>query len=240
MLNRRMTEIIREQQFSGRVLGIKASYTPRFDPDTGARLESLSEQRQRRRAPRHRLHPGESGGHDRQRRPRRQSAVPQHVLSRDATSPRGRRAPGPCSGLSVRTPAESSPACGSAPILRGCSRTSGSTSSLPHPDRDWRRATPTPTCYPGHPTFPFRRSTGITLGHELLRASDRREPGGQALLQRAQYREALRQPGLAGRAARRLAEAFAPACPGRLAQLQSRAGSSKCTTTIPRWTPRWR
>ena len=41
MLNRRMTEIIREQQFSGRVLGIKASYTPRFDPDTGAQLESL-------------------------------------------------------------------------------------------------------------------------------------------------------------------------------------------------------
>ena len=28
MLNRRMTEIVREQQFSGRVLGIKASYTP--------------------------------------------------------------------------------------------------------------------------------------------------------------------------------------------------------------------
>src|SRR6185295_8234052 len=42
MLNRRMTEIVREQQFSGRVLGIKASYTPRFDPDTGAQLQSLS------------------------------------------------------------------------------------------------------------------------------------------------------------------------------------------------------
>src|SRR5262245_6301084 len=32
MFNRRMTEIVREQQFSGRVLGVKASYTPRFDP----------------------------------------------------------------------------------------------------------------------------------------------------------------------------------------------------------------
>src|SRR5262245_34034845 len=41
MLNRRMTEIIREQQFSGRVLGVKASYTPRFSPETGARLEGL-------------------------------------------------------------------------------------------------------------------------------------------------------------------------------------------------------
>ncbi len=40
MLNRHMDEIIREQQFSGRVLGVKASYTPRFHPDTGERLES--------------------------------------------------------------------------------------------------------------------------------------------------------------------------------------------------------
>src|SRR5260370_11799649 len=41
ILNRHMDEIIREQQFSGRVVGIKASYTPRFDPDTGVRLESF-------------------------------------------------------------------------------------------------------------------------------------------------------------------------------------------------------
>src|ERR1700754_384380 len=41
MLNRRMTEIVREQQFSGRVLGIRASYSPRFSPETGSRLESL-------------------------------------------------------------------------------------------------------------------------------------------------------------------------------------------------------
>ena len=41
LLNRHMDEIIREQQFSGRVVGIRASYSPRFDPQTGARLESL-------------------------------------------------------------------------------------------------------------------------------------------------------------------------------------------------------
>src|SRR5262249_54953006 len=40
MLNRRMTEIIREQPFSGRVLGVKASYTPRFTPGTQTRMES--------------------------------------------------------------------------------------------------------------------------------------------------------------------------------------------------------
>jgi hypothetical protein len=41
MLNRHMDEIIREQQFAGRVLGVKASYTPRMHPETGARLESF-------------------------------------------------------------------------------------------------------------------------------------------------------------------------------------------------------
>jgi hypothetical protein len=40
MLNRHMDEIIREEQFSGRVLGVRASYTPRFHPETGERLES--------------------------------------------------------------------------------------------------------------------------------------------------------------------------------------------------------
>jgi hypothetical protein len=41
MLNRHMDEIVREGRFTGRVLGIRASYTPRFEPDTGARLESF-------------------------------------------------------------------------------------------------------------------------------------------------------------------------------------------------------
>ncbi len=40
LLNRHMDEIIREQQFSGRVVGIRATYSPRFDPETGAQLES--------------------------------------------------------------------------------------------------------------------------------------------------------------------------------------------------------
>ena len=41
MLNRHLDEIIREQPFAGRVLGVKASYTPRMHPETGARLESF-------------------------------------------------------------------------------------------------------------------------------------------------------------------------------------------------------
>ena len=41
MLNRHLDEIIREQQFAGRVLGVRASYTPRMHAETGARLESF-------------------------------------------------------------------------------------------------------------------------------------------------------------------------------------------------------
>jgi hypothetical protein len=40
MLNRHMDELVREQPFAGKVLGVKASYTPRTHPETGARLES--------------------------------------------------------------------------------------------------------------------------------------------------------------------------------------------------------
>ncbi|GLQ56116.1 FAD-dependent oxidoreductase [Devosia nitrariae] len=38
LMNRHMDEIIREEQFSGRVLGIKATFSPRLDPVTGERL----------------------------------------------------------------------------------------------------------------------------------------------------------------------------------------------------------
>lgn len=40
MLNRHMDEIIREGGDSGRVIGVRASYTPRFSPTSGQRLES--------------------------------------------------------------------------------------------------------------------------------------------------------------------------------------------------------
>ena len=41
IFHRHMDEIIREQPFSGRVLGIRASYSPRMDPVSGQRMESL-------------------------------------------------------------------------------------------------------------------------------------------------------------------------------------------------------
>ena len=41
MLHRRFDEIVREEPFAGRVLGIRAHYSPRQNPETGERLESL-------------------------------------------------------------------------------------------------------------------------------------------------------------------------------------------------------
>ena len=41
ILNRHMDELVRDQPFSGKVLGIRATYSPRFDPDTKEQLKSL-------------------------------------------------------------------------------------------------------------------------------------------------------------------------------------------------------
>src|SRR5690606_29957450 len=41
MLNRRFTEIVREEPFAGRVLGIRATYSPRHHPQTGERSGSF-------------------------------------------------------------------------------------------------------------------------------------------------------------------------------------------------------
>jgi FAD binding domain len=41
MLHRCFDELVREQPFAGRVIGIKAHYSPRVHPETGERMESL-------------------------------------------------------------------------------------------------------------------------------------------------------------------------------------------------------
>ena len=135
MLNRRMTEIVREQQFSGRVLGVKASYTPRFDPDTGARLESLIQTTATSTSA---ATPSTSA---RRWRSSSAAAVTAPIRSSAAcsiprsTSRRSCRADGRCSGRTARTPAASSPACGSAPISRACSRTSVTSQTFHIPPR---------------------------------------------------------------------------------------------------------
>jgi hypothetical protein len=162
MLNRRMTEIIREQQFSGRVLGVKASYTPRFSPDTGARLESYwsNGNVDERRATIHirakmAVFVG-SGGHG--SNPQFRSMFypafnePAFVSSAWALlGPFGQDASGIIAGMRIGA------------NLAGMQQNLLTTQTFHIPTRLATRDSYT-DMLPGHPTFPFRRSTGITLG----------------------------------------------------------------------------
>jgi hypothetical protein len=157
-----MTEIVREQQFSGRVLGVRARYSPRFDPDTKVRLESyarngnIDERRdvvtiRARRA----LMIG-SGGHS--ANPQFRSMFypafnePAFVSSGYALlGPHGGDASGIIAGMRIGA------------NLAGMQQNLGISQSFHIPSRLATRDTYT-DMLPGHPTFPFRRSTGITLG----------------------------------------------------------------------------
>ena len=162
MLNRRMTDIVREQQFSGRVLGVKASYTPRFEPDTGARLESLNSNGNidERRATIHirakvAVFVG-SGGHG--NNPQFRSMFypafnePAFVSSGWAMlGPLGQDASGIIAGMRIGA------------NLAGMQQNLGITQSFHIPRRLATRDSYT-DMLPGHPTFPFRRSTGFAPG----------------------------------------------------------------------------
>lgn len=162
MFNRRMTEIIREQPFAGHVLGVRASYTPRFTPGTTTRLESYAQNGnvdERRdtitiRA-REAIMVG-SGGHT--ANPEFRSMFypafnePAFVSSGWALlGPHGQDASGIIAGMRIGA------------NLSGMQQNLGTAASFHIPARLATRDTYT-DMLPGHPTFPFRGSTGITLG----------------------------------------------------------------------------
>jgi hypothetical protein len=162
MLNRRMSEVIREQPFSGRVLGIKADYTPRHDPDTGVRLESyaqngnIDERAQTIRIRAHRAVLVASGGHG--NNPEFRSMFypamrePAWVSSAWALlGPHGQDASGIIAGMRIGA------------NLAGMQQNLGLSVTYHIPPRLATRDAYT-DMYPGHPTFPFRRSSGISLG----------------------------------------------------------------------------
>lgn len=162
MLNRRMTEIIREQPFAGRVLGIKASYTPRFDLATKARLESywqngnIDERRVNINIRAKRAIMISAGGHG--ANPQFRSMFypafnePAFVSSGWAMlGPLGQDASGIIAGMRVGA------------TLAGMQQNLGISSSFHIPTRLATRDSYT-DMLPGHPTFQFRKSTGITLG----------------------------------------------------------------------------
>jgi hypothetical protein len=164
ILNRHMDEIIREQPFSGRVVGIKATYSPRFDPQTGARLESLWQNGnvddrtetiyiRARKA----VIIG-SGGHG--ANPQFRSMFypawrePAFVSSGWALlGPRGQDASGIIAGMRVGA------------NLAGMQQNLSYGSTFHFPGTLATRD-PYTDMLPGHPTFAFRGSTGIPLGAE--------------------------------------------------------------------------
>jgi hypothetical protein len=162
MLNRRMTEIVREQPFAGRVVGVRASYTPRFTPGTKTRMESYAQNGNvdERRATvsiraRRAIMVG-SGGHT--ANPEFRSMFypafnePAFVSSGWALlGPLGQDASGIIAGMRIGA------------TLSGMQQNLGTSASYHIPPRLATRDSYT-DMLPGHPTFPFRQSTGITLG----------------------------------------------------------------------------
>lgn len=162
MLNQRMTELIREEPFSGRVLGIRTAYTPRHDPDTGARLESLwqngniDERRSVNIRARKAVIIG-TGGH---------SGNPEF---RSMFYPALRDPHFVTSGWALNGPGRGRDASGIIAAMRVGANLAGMQQNLGYattyhvPSRVATRDAYTPML-PGHPTFPFRRSTGFTIG----------------------------------------------------------------------------
>jgi hypothetical protein len=161
ILNRHMDEIIREQQFSGRVVGIRASYSPRLHPQTGQRLESLwqngniDERRETIYIRARKAIVIGSGGHS--NNPQFRSMFypawrePAFVSSGWALlGPRGQDASGIIAGMRVGA------------NLAGMQQNLSYGSTFHFPGTLATRD-PYTDMLPGHPTFPFRGSTGILL-----------------------------------------------------------------------------
>ena len=161
ILNRHMDEIIREQQFSGRVVGIRASYSPRLHPQTGARLESLwqngnvDERRETIYIRARKAIVIGSGGHS--NNPQFRSMFypawrePAFVSSGWAmVGPRGQDASGIIAGMRVGA------------NLAGMHQNLSYADTFHFPGTLATRD-PYTDMLPGHPTFPFRGSTGILL-----------------------------------------------------------------------------
>ncbi len=162
MLNRRLDELVREEPFAGRVLGIKASYSPRFNPDTGVQLQSLwsegniDERRETIYIRARQAVVVGTGGH---------SGNPQF---RSMFYPAFRDPFFVTSGWALLGPERGRDASGIKAAMKVGATLSGMQQNLSYattfhvPTRIGTRDAYTPML-PGHPTFPERRSTGFTV-----------------------------------------------------------------------------
>ncbi len=162
ILNRHMDELIREEPFGGRILGIRTSYSPRFDPDTGKQLPSLWTKgniEEKRKVVTIRARKGVmvgTGGHSGNPEFRsmfypamRDPTYPASALS--TLGPRGQDGSGIIAGMKVGA------------TLAGMQQNLGIPISFHIPSRLATRDAYSNEL-PGNPSFSYRKSTGIGVG----------------------------------------------------------------------------
>ncbi len=225
MLNRRMTDIIREQPFAGRVIGVRAVYSPRFDPDTGKQLTSywsngnIDEKRDTIHVrARYAVMVG-TGGFSQNPNVRgmfypawRDPAY--GSCSMALLGPHGQQAAGMLASMKI----------GAALAGMQQNLTAYLTGHIPNRIATFDSYT---DMYPGHPTFSYRGSTGIGLGtssYEQLIAVNQvgKRFFNEMNLGNASYSTPV-WPG--GASAGSPTKLDGP-CPGRLAQRRSGLGSA--------------
>ena len=162
MLNRRFDDLVREQAFSGRVLGIRAHYSPRHHPETGELLQSYWQNGnidERQETVSLRARRGvilASGGH---------SGNPE---VRSMFYPALREPAFPTSGYALQGPHGQDASALTAGLRIGANL-AGMQQNLSYPTtfhistRLGTRDAYT-TMMPGHPTFGFRGSAGVDVG----------------------------------------------------------------------------
>ena len=163
MLHRHFDELVREQPFSGRVLGIRAHYSPRQHPETGELLQSywqngnIDERRETVNIRARRAVILASGGH---------AGNPE---VRSMFYPALREPAFPTSGYALQGP-HGQDASALIAGLRVGANLAGMQQNLSYPTtfhistRLGTRDAYT-TMMPGHPTFGFRDSAGINVGN---------------------------------------------------------------------------
>jgi hypothetical protein len=162
MLFRKFTDLVREQPFAGRIIGIEAKYSPRMHPETGELMRSLwqngnvEETRETIRIRARKAVILASGGHSGNPEVRsmfypamREPAFPTSGLA--LQGPNGQDASALIAGLKVGA------------NLAGMQQNLGSAATFHLSTRLGTRDAYT-DMMPGHPTFGFRGSAGVNVG----------------------------------------------------------------------------
>ncbi len=225
MLFRHMDEVIREGQFSGRAIGIKAHYSPRFNPITGERMQSwwsngnVEETREVINIKANKAVILASGGH---------AGNPE---IRSMFYPALREPAFPTSGYALQGPHGQDASALIAGLKVGANM-AGMQQNLSYPTT-FHISTRLGTrdaytdMMPGHPAFVFRRVGGDQRRQCRVRGVHRGQPGRQALLQRGSAAASTVELALPGRTQRGRARCRNRASADRLAQLQPRVGPAE-------------